>query len=162
MGKPTAAAIRSAESLTQEAKRFTNERTSICEVCGVAVDPADLPLTVWREHDERDRPIAGTGAIVFLGQGREHAACRKKLDDHPRLYSEESGAPGHFPALCGPCVHRDGLACRHPDLYANGGTGLRITLTRLAAVICTRGAGCHSPIQQAVACEGREVSKGVR
>src|SRR5690606_12037406 len=102
-----------------------------------------------------DRPISGPGALVFLATGSAHAKCRRVLDTHPRLYVEDSGSPGAFPRLCGPCTHRRGVECGHPDLTANGGAGLKITLTRLAAIVCSRGAGCHTPIREAVSCVGR-------
>lgn len=163
MKKPTAAAIRSAVPLTTIARGLGVDPLFVCGVCGLTVDPADLPLTVWREHDERDKPIAGTGAIVFLGAGTAHAACKKRLDDHPRLYAEEAGAPGHFPGLCESCTNRRGLACSHPDLKANGGEGLRVSLNAFAAIVCVRGGGCHKPIAHAVRCAGRSVNvKGER
>lgn len=89
-----------------------------CNVCGDPFDFADLSPALYREHDEHDRPIAGDGALVFLGRGADHLACSDALTRHPRLYGEETGAPGHFPALCGECVHRRGFACTHPDLSA--------------------------------------------
>jgi hypothetical protein len=155
--KPSPSAIRAALPLTSIAVSKVTDRLFVCGVCGVAVDPDDLPLTVWREHDEHDRPIPGNQAIVFLGPGSAHAACRKALDGHPRLYTEESGGPGHFPSLCGPCVHRDAIECRHPDKMASGGPGLAIHMQQLAAIVCSRGGGCHSPVQHAVRCDGRQL-----
>lgn len=152
MKKPAAAIILGATSLTA-ARR--GEPLLCCTICGVAVDPLDLPVSVWREHDERDEPSAGVDALVFVGQGREHAACRKRLHDHPRLYAEVAGDPGYFPELCGACIHRKGLACKHPELRANGGPGLGVHLDRFAMVVCVRGAGCAKPIHHAVRCSGR-------
>ena len=157
MKKPTAATIRAHVPLTVIARRDGADPISCCGVCGVAVDPSDLPLTVWRECGENDKPIAGHVALLFVGPGSAHAACRKRVDDHPRLYVEESGQPGHFPELCGPCIFRNGLSCGHAGLKANGGDGLAITLDRMTAIICTRGAGCHTPVQHATKCRGRKL-----
>jgi hypothetical protein len=55
--------------------------------------------------------------------------CRDVIDHHARLYREVpwgQGAPGHLMLLCGPCAFRDGTHCTHPDLKANGGTGLTL------------------------------------
>ena len=163
MKKPSAAAIRAALPLSKLPTRGADP-VLVCTVCGAAVDPSDLPSTVWREHDERDLPIAGNGALVFLGPGKAHARCRKALDDHPRLYAEETGQPGAFPALCGGCAHRSGDACRHPDAKANGGPGLVVRLgTPFAGlIICSRGGGCHAPVANAVQCDGRAESLDAR
>jgi hypothetical protein len=153
--KPNPTAIQAATPLTALRPVPLDPRT--CSVCGLSVDPDDLPCEAWREHDENDRPIQGNSALVFLGPGAAHAACRAVLDKHPRLYARDAGWPGAFPTLCGPCVHRDGLACRHPDLFANGGNGLHISLDALRAIVCSRGGGCHEPPKTVRACAGRVV-----
>lgn len=157
--KPTPKTIRNTTPLTR--LRLGLDPLSACNACGVAVDSADLPLQAWREHDEHDKPIAGNDALVFIGQGPAHERCQKLIVDHPRLYAEEDdGNPGAISRLCAPCVHREGLRCTHRDLKANGGPGLKISLTRLAGIICSRGrhgSGCHSPPRTAVDCAGREV-----
>lgn len=150
--KPTVAAIRAALPLTA---LQVGRPDFVCVVCGGAC-PED-ELQAWRECDERDRPLGGVDAVVFLGGGREHAACRKRLTDHPRLYIETPGDPGTFPRLCGSCVYRDGRTCRHPDLRANGGQGLRVDISDpfRGAIICTRP-GIAAPVRHAVACVGRK------
>ncbi len=159
MKKPSASAIRAAVPLTQRPERGADP-ILVCSVCGRDVDPKDLPSEVWREHDERDKPIAGTDALIFLGQEKAHEACKKLLGAHPRLYSHEMGAPGHFPLLCGPCVHRKGLECTHRDLKANGGAGLKVNTTTWPpfTIICIRGVGCTKPIATARECAGRELA----
>lgn len=155
--KPSAAAIFAELQLSERPERG-EDAILVCNICGREVDPSDLPLTLWREHDEHDLPIAGASALVFIGQGRDHASCRRVLEKHSRLYAEAQAQPGHFPSLCGPCVHRGGLACSHPDLKANGGAGLLITLDGLASmIICSRGRrrGCDVPVRNAVRCAGR-------
>lgn len=158
MGKPSAAKIRAVVPLTNRAERG-DDPLRFCNVCGREVDPSDLPTSVWREHDERDKPLAGAGALVFVGTGRDHAACQKELEEHPRLYAEEGGAPGCFPRICGPCVHRRGIACMHQDLRANGGAGLAITLEGLGGIVCSRKHGCWSPPRHAIKCAGRRILK---
>ncbi len=128
---------------------------SACNVCG---QPAEQ-LDAWRTHDEHDRPIAGVDALVFLGS--DHAACRTKLNAHPRLFAEVTGVPGHFPRLCGPCAYRRDTSCSHPDLKANGGAGLNVSLDNAwaAGLICIRPASAR-PVHHAVECVGRVDSGG--
>ncbi len=151
MKKPAAAAIRAAVPLSRlpSAGRDPLHR---CDVCG---NPCE-DLRAWRECDERDAP---TLVLVFVGE--DHVDCRKALDKHPRLYREETGAPGHFPALCGPCVHRRGLGCGHPDLKANGGQGLRVDLTDpMRGIVCMLGR--DGPIRiprRAMRCAGRDTER---
>ncbi len=131
------------------------DRLARCNVCG---KPATI-FGVWRAFDEFDRaPMPGTRALVFLGDDDEHKECRAKLDAHPRLFKEEIGQPGHFPRLCGPCVHRSGFHCTHPDLKATGGEGLKVELGGLSGVRCFgRGrGGCQTILQRALSCAGRE------
>lgn len=155
--KPSPSAIRSAPPLVPPERRGPDAILA-CGVCGITVDPSDLPSAVYREHDEHDQPITGPEALVFVGPLATHAECHRRLDAHPRLYAEASGDPGTFPALCGPCAHRRGRACSHPDLRANGGAGLRVHLSGLAAIICGRG-GCRVPIAHAIGCDGRTVER---
>lgn len=149
MSKLTPAAIRCAPDLVAAAPP---DRITACNVCG----RPSSQLSAWRAHDEFDRPIAGVGALIFLGT--DHHACRKALDRHPRLYAEERGEPGTFPLLCGPCVHRRGTVC--PLARANGGPGITVSVDRFAGggvIVCSRGA-CSHPVSRAHACSGREVS----
>jgi hypothetical protein len=146
--KPNAAEIRRALPLSKYAGASGPDRILRCNLCGG--DSEDL--RVWREHNERDNP---TDVLVFVGA--DHEKCSKRLEDHPRLYREETGDPGHFPALCGPCVHREGHGCRHPDLKANGGGGLRVDLTDpMRGIVCMLGR--NGPIRiprRALRCAGR-------
>jgi hypothetical protein len=150
MKKPTATAILAAPPLS--AHVFL-DKLSVCNVCA---KPSEK-LGAHRAHDERDRPIAGHRALVFIGD--DHAECLKRMEDHPRLFDRVNGNPGHFPRLCGPCVHRKGMACTHKDLKANGGPGLLIKLAGMNAIICSRGAGCRSMIGDALECAGRETKE---
>jgi hypothetical protein len=75
----------------------------------------------WREHDDDDR-LTAVLLILCLD-------CSDRLiEKHPRLYTEldkNEPWPGGM-AICIACRHREGLDCRHPDLEANGGPGLKI------------------------------------
>lgn len=150
--KPTATEIRAVPPLSA-APRCPRDPITACNVCGLP----SVRLALWREHDEFDRP---TKKVVFVDASDEaHAACRKALDDHPRLYARERGLPGYFPALCGSCTRRSGWRCTDPRLKANGGPGLRVSLSGLNAIFCGPG-GCRSGLTDAVDCEGREVAGG--
>jgi len=150
--KPKLNVIRDAVPLSASA-RHGRDPDFACDVCHA---PAEQ-LEVWREHDEHDRPIPGTDALVYLGEG--HPLCRIKLDDHPRLYAEVRGEPGSFPRLCGPCEHRDGLLCRHPDLKVNGGGGLMVHLNNgiFAHVHICGAHGRIRPLHSAIRCAGRRL-----
>jgi hypothetical protein len=156
MKKPAAATIRRTTPLSLV--RRGTDPIRVCSICGLDVDHKDLPSEVWRECDERDRPLPGDEHVIFLGQGKVHEACRKTLNAHPRLYVEETGAPGHFPALCVDCVHRDGFGCRHPDLKANGGAGLRVGLHDpfANAILCGRN-GRIRTVKRALDCAGQKL-----
>jgi hypothetical protein len=148
MRKPSVLEIRSARKLTDEARSEGRDVFS-CVGCGAATG-----LTAWRECDEHDREVEG--AVVFLCPG---AACRRRLNEHPRLYKQVTGGPGHFPGLCGGCGWRDGmLGCLHPDLKANGGGGLRVEMSDpWRGAICVRTSRGQAPrVLEAVRCEGRE------
>lgn len=147
MSKTSRHAIAAAVPLTLHPKRPADPITA-CNLCGA---PSDS-LSVWREYDVRDRPILGLGALVFMD--RSHEACARDLDEHPRLYVEEMGAPGHFPLLCGPCTFRYRFECSHPKLRANGGAGLRVELHGLPVIVCRRPGGCSVPLRVACTCEG--------
>ena len=151
MKKPSVREIRESVGLAGAGGDVT-----VCAICLRTVDASDLPGTIWREHDEEDRPIAGDDALVHIGSGKEHAACRKAIDDHPRLYAEETGAPGLFPWLCGTCPQRSLRSCTDPRTRANGGDGLRVELADplRGAIICGRG-GRIRTAQRAVKCEGK-------
>lgn len=145
MKKPSAKAIAAAMPLTA---RRPVEPIGVCNVCGQP--SADLGL--WVEHDTRDKPIKGTGAYVYIA--RDHDACYKAMADHPRLYVEIMGGPGHFAMCCGPCSNRDGWSCRHPDLKANGGPGLLVHLrwsVPYGAIVCPPPPG---PRARAESCKG--------
>lgn len=92
-----------------------------CQACGLAHEK----MQVWMEHDERDLP---DDTYVVLC-----APCADKLiSPHPRFYSyvmENTPAPGAMP-LCGPCVHRVGSNCYHPDAKRNEGPGVTLTVRK--------------------------------
>jgi hypothetical protein len=151
-----AARIRSSPKLS--IVPLTGDRMRVCNVCGKET----TELGVWRAHDEYDRPIRGSEALVFLGVGEEHKACHAKLDAHPRLFAEVAGLPGHFGLLCGPCVHRKDLRCTNPASKSNGGPGLLIEADPMSGIVCmgrVRG-GCHAILQRVRTCAGREVAEG--
>jgi hypothetical protein len=50
-----------------------------------------------------------------------------------------------------------GVACRHPKAKANGGAGLRVSLSGLNAIVCGHG-GCHTPLKEALDCEGQHLA----
>lgn len=112
-------------------------RPDRCQACGW-----DCDLSRWREHDEADRK---TATIVVLCL----KCSRTLIEPHPRLYArldDNEPLPGSM-YLCQDCLLRSGLRCDHPDLRANGGTGLTITVakphTALACVRGGKGRGCH-------------------
>lgn len=148
MSKPNVDAIRAALPLTRRHTRG-DDPLAQCNICG---QPSER-LEAWREHNERDLPIEGPGALVFLGG--DHPECRKALDEHPRLYDQRTGDPGTFPLLCGPCTLRRGLGCAHADLRSNGGAGLNVSLDGYAIRVHIRGRGCQTLLRSAVRCVGR-------
>src|SRR6185437_9103151 len=89
------------------------------------------------------------------------------IEPHPRLYhrlSHYEPLPGSMD-LCGGCRYRAGVSCTHPDLRANGGAGLRLTIAKPhVAFVCGRGSGGKQVGGQrtiwpapASDCAGREV-----
>jgi len=152
MAKPSRVTIGAALPISRYPARGVDP-IAVCNVCG---EPS-RELGVWREHDERDLPLAGDAHLVFIG--RDHAACQKAMEKHPRLYEEVRGAPGHFPRLCGDCVQRRGFACTDPRLTSNGGEWLTVTLSGFGVgmILCgVRGRrGCYTPLTHATKCEGR-------
>lgn len=159
MKKPNVAAIRVAVPLS---KLPTRPRDPIlrCNICGeepstMGPGSTESTMLLYREHDEYDKSLDGESARVYVDGS--HKACEKALRDHPRLYTLEMGRPGHFPKLCGDCTFRKADACSHPDLKANGGPGLSVTLDGLGvSVVCLRGPGYGGrPPVDAVKCAGR-------
>jgi hypothetical protein len=150
--KPSPKTIRETQPLS--ARPRWDAKGFVCSVCGTPV--AAAKLTAYREHDERDRPLLGNAAIVFLC---DSPPCKKALDDHPRLYTEDMGRPGAFPRLCGPCTRRDGDQCTDPSTKANGGPGLNVVLSGPGIVfpnahIRSREGRVSLPVD-AVECAGR-------
>lgn len=152
MPKPTAARIRNALPLSQRLERGADPLRQ-CGLCGLP----SVDLRVYREHNEHDRPLAAASALVFLG--RDHPSCMQAMEAHPRLYAEEMGEPGHFPAVCDVCTFRSGLQCTPHDLRANGGVGLRVELTDpfRGAILCGRR-GAIRPVRRALACVGQTLA----
>jgi hypothetical protein len=153
--KPASSAISGAVPLTRLHPELRSpDPMARCHLCGARA--ADCSLRLWRECDQRDQPLLGLDALLFVCDSK---LCAALIEKHPRLYVEEQpGRPGHFPELCGDCQHRDGLSCLHPDLKANGGAGLSVTLSGFAnIIICRRGkGGCSSPPRTATKCAGFE------
>lgn len=149
--KPSAAQIAKAAPLSAQ-KKVRGARA--CNLCG---EPAALgQMRLYRECSVYDRPDHDEGALLFVAG--DHPACMDRVDKHPRLYAEVRGVPGTFPKLCGACIHRNGFACTHQKLKANGGDGLAIGLDPIAAmIVCIRGSGCHKPLAHALTCEGQEL-----
>lgn len=145
---PSAAQIRAAP-LT---RRRPLDPLCACGICGEIAEE----FVLWRECDERDRPIAGDGALVFVGLGHEH--CEAVLDAHPRAYERAYGLPGHLPLLCAGCDFRRGMGCSHPALKANGGAGLLVSYHGLSNVIICGQGGCSRGLREDfTACEGRRL-----
>jgi hypothetical protein len=75
--------------------------------------------TVWREHDDNDRP-----EMVFVVLC---LACADRIiDPHPRLYARldrNEPAPGVM-AICRGCDHQVAYRCKSPRARASGGEGL--------------------------------------
>lgn len=92
------------------------KRPDACQCCGQAWD-----VTRYIECDEADRETSV--AITVCDD-----CARIHIEPHPRFYRElEHNRP--FPGAmdcCIDCQHRDGMACQHPLLTANGGPGLAI------------------------------------
>ncbi len=148
--KPNASAIRSAPPLSSKP---WHDPLIQCNVCGAEADS----LTAWRTHDERDQPLEGVDALVFIG--RDHPGCIKVMENHPRLFAEERGEPGHFVKLCGGCRNRVGLDCVHPKLKSNGGPGLLVQISDpLRGVIVCTGRGRMNVVKHAFACDGQSLA----
>src|SRR6185437_312395 len=130
-------------------------RPDRCQSCGW-----DCDLARWQECDEFDHKTP-TVVVLCLKCGQE------LIESHPRLYhrlSHYEPLPGSM-ALCGACRCRAGVSCTHPDLRANGGAGLRLTIAKPnVAFVCGRGSGGKQVGGQrtiwpapASDCAGREV-----
>jgi hypothetical protein len=147
MKKPAPTAIRAAMALSAQRPP---DPLSCCNLCG---KPSEW-LGVWREHGEHDEPLPGDQFLVYIA--KDHADCMRRMEKHPRLYARVFGRPGQFPLLCGPCVHRDGMGCLHPDQTSMGGTGLLVTPDiGFNVIICSRGSR-EKLVRTAVACKGRQ------
>lgn len=147
---PTTAAIRAAEPLTHAAERGTDPIMG-CNICGKTA----APLCLYVECDALDMPIEGPNALLYVGE--EHPDCILVVQRHPRLYKRANGRPGTFPRLCGPCVHRRGVDCTHPDLIKNGGTGLVVSREPgPRGIVCGKD-GCRimAALRPWVRCKGR-------
>lgn len=120
-----------------------------CQLCGKS-----KPLRVYEECDESDKREARF-LVACTG-----ADCNRTIALHPRLYESVNNRPGSITQLCASCAHRDGLACRHPSLKANGGPGLLITLASpfpAGVIVCVKGARGLTIPRLATACAGRQL-----
>lgn len=108
-----------------------------CQLCGY--ESTDIcAFRFWYECDEEDK-VEPYNVLVICRHNKE---CTQTITDHPRLYREvpwSAGNPGHFSLLCGECPSRDGTHCTHPNLKANGGEGLDLTIA-------------NNPINRAIVC----------
>jgi hypothetical protein len=90
----------------------------------------------WQEHDSRDEPEPI--AVMLCTR------CSARLiNPHPRLYNRiPPNAPfAGIMELCVDCRFRDGVRCTHPDLKANGGTGLVVDADQGARAHVNLGGG---------------------
>ena len=124
-----------------------------CQQCGESCSPP----TWWEECDEEDRP---SGVLVILCAG----CAQRLIESHPRLYHRldwPAPRPGAMD-ICAECRHRQELSCRHPDLRANGGAGLSISVPRpMTAMLCFgggRGRTARLYPHEPRECVGREVA----
>lgn len=157
MKRPALASIRRAIPLSKT-RPLGAGPFEVCDLCHAKDGDGCGQFEAHRECDEWDRPIPGHDAVVLVGY--EHRHCERRLMDHPRLYLEERGEPGWFPMLCGPCMHRAGFRCAHPDLKANGGVGLQVKMRGGGfgpVFICTRDGCSTPPPPTAWHCAGRRV-----
>lgn len=114
--------------LSEIARPVPADTFAFCQLCGRTFsDICDVDL--WQECDDVDQP---TGPYLLLGRG---CGCKKDiLQPHPRLYRHVPwgrGGPGRFTLLCGSCPYRAGFECTHPNLAANGGSGLLVHFSRI-------------------------------
>lgn len=123
----------------------------VCQGCGASAALGEA-VTLWLEHDERDRP---TGTVISVC-----ARCERQISPHPRLYDRlqtHQPVPGVM-ATCAGCRFADRLQCTHPDLKANGGPGLMVSVPPpLRALVRLKG-GCvpMTTYTGPPACRGRE------
>ncbi len=122
-----------------------------CWLCGL---PA-FHMRRLRECDDNDKPRPGDDALIYVGA--EHDACNLLLEEHPRLYLDEQGAPGQF-GICAPCDSRQGLTCASPFLKKNGGPGLTVTVDHLPGIVSRSSRGkCERSSRLAVKCSRRAI-----
>ena len=140
------------ERLTEEAL-FDLDKFNKCQLCGREDDICCFRM--WLECDDHDQPEEGI-ILIICATGE----CRKRLENHERLYYEipwGQGGPGKFMLLCGNCPNRERNQCKHPHLKANGGNGLYVEFADWPlsnTIICTTG-GCFTGAPKpAVGCEG--------
>lgn len=141
------------------ATKFPLDTFNRCQICGHESQNI-CEFRMWQECDDADGPEPGNVLIVC-----DKKPCKRVLDDHERLYIEvpwSAGGPGMFMIICGSCKFREGTACKHPDLKANGGEGLEVKFGQgLAnAIVCcydekTGAHSCFTPSRPAVDCAGK-------
>lgn len=117
-------------------------------------------IQAWIEHDDNDKP---TSTVVLLCP----SCSRRLIEPHPRLYGQDRAInkprPGSMPHLCTDCAYRTGVDCTHPNLKANGGAGLNITVKLPSGGFWDgqdkqgrRTGGMFEVWETAKACAGRE------
>lgn len=129
-----------------------------CQLCGFASDDI-CEFHLWQECDEQDHLEPGNVLMVC-----RKGSCRKIINDHPRLYQQVewgAGDPGHFIFTCEACSFRENGNCKHPDLKANGGSGLTVHFDSpfgRSTTVCTTDAQgdnhCQQIPMQAKSCDG--------
>jgi hypothetical protein len=135
--------------LSESLRHARNLQT--CQSCGRML--TEELRRVWEECDAADQP---EGIAVVLCK-----ACSNQLiEAHPRLYHwvrNNAPFPGAMP-LCADCSFQKNLACVHPKLHRNGGSGLEIQVGEISRAFVD---GAHHRglvalyLTPVVACEGR-------
>jgi hypothetical protein len=148
------------ERLTDQALPLKEGTFKKCQLCGYE-DSDICEFRFWNECDEHDQKEPYNILITC-----KKDECFQRIEEHERLYIQlawSSGDPGHFSLLCGDCPHRDGFRCTHPNLKANGGSGLTLMMANDAvyrATVCYHtdeneyGLTCRRPTPPMTRCAG--------
>lgn len=145
-----------------ETSKYPLDTFKRCQLCGRADDDI-VHFRMWYECDDQDQPE--NCVLVICRDGK----CVEALKQHPRLYKQIEwgfGQPGHFMLVCSDCKHRSGPECTHPNLKANGGSGLEVIFSSGLpnAIICFHdedaGSHCKRLLPPANECAGKEPQSG--